>query len=117
MVLCLSIPQILCLVTLSAAAVAVSAVNDIDDYVGDFKHADSYRGAAGWLVFVGLAAVVYHAIMIFIRIIYFAANIGRSFAGFSFTVSNCGCHRLKTYVTGFAKTVPNGTRIEIQFIA
>ena len=81
--------------TLSAAAVAVSAVNDIEDF-GYFEHADSYRGAAGWLVFVGLAAVIYHAIMIFIRIIYFAANTGRSFAGFSFTVSDCSCHRLKT---------------------
>ena len=79
--------QILCLVTLSAAAVAISAINDIGNYNGDYiEHADSYRWAAGWLVFVGSAAVVYHGIMIFIRILYFAANIGRSFAGFSFTV-------------------------------
>ena len=80
--------QLSCLATLSVAAGAVSTVNDIKDY-GELEHADKYRGAAGWLVFVGLAGVFYHGIIIFILILYFAANIGRSFAGFSCSVSDC----------------------------
>ena len=65
---------------LIAAAVAISAIDDLDDfahqYDSEFRHADSYRGAAGWLLFVGIAAVIYHGIMIIIRILYFTANIG-----------------------------------------
>ena len=45
--------------------------------------------AAAWLVFVGLAAVSYHGIMISFRVLYCAAKIGHSFARFSFTVINC----------------------------
>ena len=86
---------------LSAASVTISAVNDIDDYInsfgGEFDHADSYRGAAGWLLFVGLAAVIYHGITIIFRIVYFTAKIGHTFAGYSFAVSDYRCHRLKMH--------------------
>ena len=77
---------------MGAAAAALSAVNDVDDYFNDFgseyEHADRYRGAAGWLVFVGIAAIIYHIVMIFIRILYFTAKIGHTFGGYSFTVSD-----------------------------
>ena len=83
--------QIICLGMLIAAAVAISAIDDLDDfahqYDSEFKHADSYRGAAGWLLFVGIVAVIYHGIMIFIRALYFSSHISNSFAGYSFTVS------------------------------
>ena len=87
--------QIVCLAMLIAAAVAISAIDDLDDfaqqYGDEFRHADSYRGAAGWLLFVGIAAVIYHGIMIIIRILFFTANIGHSFSGYSITVSDHEC--------------------------
>ena len=74
---------------------AISAVNDLDDvahdYGGEFRHADRYRGAAGWLLFVGIAAIIYHGIMVFIRAMYFSSNISQGFAGYSFTVSYYEC--------------------------
>ena len=51
---------------LIAAALAVAAINDIDDIASQegvtFRQAGTYRGAAVWLLFVGSAAVVYHGI-------------------------------------------------------
>ena len=85
---------------MGAAAAAVSAVNDVDDYFyeeyddyddyfyEEYEHADRYRGAAGWLVLVGIAAIIYHIVMIIIRILYFAAKSGHTFGGYSFTVSD-----------------------------
>ena len=90
--MCFIIIQIICLGISIAAALALSAVNDLDDLFGDeYKHADSIRAAAGWLLFVGIAAIIYHAIMIFIRAIYFSSNVSQGFAGFSFTVSDYEC--------------------------
>ena len=77
---------------LVAAALAVTAINDIDDIASQsgeiFVEAEKYRGAAIWLLFVGIAAVVYHGTVIFIRGLYFNPNIRNYFVGFSFTVSN-----------------------------
>ena len=77
---------------LVAAALAVTAINDIDDiesqYIFTFRDAEKYREAAIWLLFVGIAAVFYHGTVIFIRGLYFNPNIRNYFAGFSFTVSN-----------------------------
>ena len=74
-----------------AAAVAISAINDLDDtanvYGNEYRHADDYRGAAGWLIFVGIVAIIYHGFMIFIRILYFTPNINSFFSGYSFVVS------------------------------
>lgn len=95
--MCFIIIQIICLGMAIAAAVAISAVNDLDDVAhelgGEFRHADSYRGAAGWVLFVGIAAIIYHGIMIFIRALYFTSNINisNSFVGYSFTVSDHEC--------------------------
>ena len=76
--------------TSSVAAVALAAANEITEfYAGHLEHVDSYIVAAAWLVFVGVAAVSYHGIIISFRILYCAAKIGHSFARFSFTVSNC----------------------------
>ena len=76
---------------LIAAGVAISAIDDLDDYAHqynrEYRHADNYRGGAGWLLFVGIAAVIYHGIMIFIRILYLTSNIRNYFSGISFTVS------------------------------
>ena len=64
---------------LIAAALAVAAINDIDDIASQegvtFQQASTYRGAAVWLLFVGSAAVVYHGIVILIRGLYFNLNI------------------------------------------
>ena len=76
---------------LIAAAVAVSAINEVDDIArergGEYENAGSYRGAAGWLVFVGCAAIIFHVIMISIQILYFKCTIKKHFSQFAIIVS------------------------------
>ena len=93
--------QLLCLAILIAAAVAISAINDLDDYAGEYRHANDYRGAAGWLVFVAIVAIIYHGFMIFIRILYFTPIIDSFFSGYSFAVSVCNvcaCIYMHAYI-------------------
>ena len=77
---------------LVAAGVAISDINDIDDFAhnvnGTFEHANSYRGAAGWLILVGVAAIIFNGVMICVRIMYFAPTIQNYFSGYAFVVSN-----------------------------
>ena len=76
---------------LIAAAIAVSAINELDDMAteqgGEYENAGSYRGAAGWLVFIGCAAIIFHVIMISIQILYFKCTIKQHFSQFAITVS------------------------------
>ena len=76
---------------LIAAAIAVSAINEVDDLAnergGEYENAGSYRGAAGWLVFVGCAAITFHVVMINIQILYFKCTVKEHFTQFAITVS------------------------------
>ena len=53
---------------LVTAAIGLRAIGPVEDATNehgiDFEDADSYRGAAGWLVFVGSAVTLYHVITI-----------------------------------------------------
>ena len=59
---------------LVAGAVAMSAINEVEDFFNDhsreYEHADSYRRAARWLIFVAVMGNFYHFLMIFIRYLY-----------------------------------------------
>ena len=85
----------MCLGVLIAATVAVSAVNEVDDLANDFaiergieyENTSSYRGAAGWLVFVGCTALIFHAVMITIQILYFKCSTNEHFKQYMLIVS------------------------------
>ena len=84
--------QVLCTGVLIAAAIAVSAINEVADlYVeqgNEYDNASSYRGAAGWLVFVGSAALIFHAVMIAIQILYFKCSTNKHFKHYMLIVSS-----------------------------
>ena len=54
---------------------------------GEFEDANSYRGAAGWLVFLGCAALIFHAAMISVQILYFKCSKKEHFKKYQFIVS------------------------------
>ena len=83
--------QVLCLGVLIAAAVAISAINELDDLAMEqdliFENASSSRGAAGWLVFACCVALIFHAVMITIQIFYFKCGFKKVFRQYVFIVS------------------------------
>ena len=78
---------------LISAAVAVSAINEVEDFFGpaasDFYgfDADSYRGAAGWLIFVASTALLYHIAMIIVRCLYIKSVIEKHLTVYGVIVS------------------------------
>ena len=59
------------LVTAVIGLTAIGPFEDIANERGiDFEDADSYRGAAGWLVFLGSAVTLYHIVMIIISVVH-----------------------------------------------
>ena len=77
---------------LIAASVAVSAINEVEDFFGPFAsefgfEADSYRGAAGWLIFVASTALLYHIAMIIVRCLYIASVIEKHLTIYGVIVS------------------------------
>ena len=81
-----------CIGVLIAAIIALSAINEVDDILnerggGEYEDADSYRGAAGWLVFVGCAAIVFHVVMISIQIFYFKCTAKKYLTQYTMIVS------------------------------
>lgn len=92
-------PQVSCIGVLISAAVALPAIDQVEkfyvehhfEYVKhgfDYEDADSYRGAAGWLVFVGSAAIPYNILMVIFRILYFKSILKTYFILFALIVSN-----------------------------
>ena len=49
--------------------------------------AESYRGAAGWLIFVASTALLYHIAMIIVRILYMASVIDKYLTTYGVVVS------------------------------
>ena len=86
---------------LIAASVAISAINEVEDFLGDYYDydADSYRGAAGWLIFVACAAIIYHIATIIVRILYMASVIEKYHQTYALIVSNYTRLHRYTYVT------------------
>ena len=89
---------------LIAASVAISAINEVEDslgFLGDYYDydADSYRGAAGWLIFVACAAIIYHIATIIVRILYMTSVIEKHHQTYALIVSNYTRLHRYTYVT------------------
>ena len=76
-----------------AASVAVSAINEVEDSLGPFAYevygfdAESYRGAAGWLIFVASTALLYHIAMIIVRCLYINSVIEKHLTIYGVIVS------------------------------
>ena len=73
---------------LIAASITLDAISKLESS-STFQYEDtgSYKGAAGWLLFLGVAAIIYHAAMIFIRVLYFMSTIINYFTAYAFIVS------------------------------
>ena len=69
---------------LIAAIVILSALNS----AGEYEYSCGSRGAVGWMVFVAIAAFIFHGAMIFVRILYAMSVIEKNFSGYAFTVSS-----------------------------
>ena len=55
-----------CIAVLVAAAVAMSAINEVEDHYNDhgstaYEHADSYRRAARWFLLVSIIGIIFHS--------------------------------------------------------
>ena len=84
-----------------AAVNTIQSVNEVEDFLNDFESpeysaikdpgeyegAGSYRGAAGWLVFVSSAAILFHIVMSIVRMIYIISAVKKHFRLFAFSVS------------------------------
>ena len=83
--------QVFCTGVLIAAAIAVSAINEVDELYMEqgieYDNASSYRGAAGWLVFVGCAVLIFHAVMLAIQILYFKCSTNKHLKRYLLIVS------------------------------
>jgi len=96
--------QVTCLAVLIAAAVTISAINDIEEFVDSFptanagyENAGSYKGAAIWAILVAISAVIYHAFNIILRFIYYMTDImGSTFIIYLFSVS--GSENIYIYI-------------------
>ena len=66
-----------------AAIVTLAALSTI----GEYKNSDGSRGAAGWVLFVAIVALIFHGAMICVRILYATSVIQKNFSGYAFAVS------------------------------
>ena len=75
---------------LIAASITLFAVNNLEDNAEEHNHeyenAGSYRGAAGWVIFLAVSAIVFHGLMILIRMLYLSSIIENYFSGYAFLV-------------------------------
>ena len=81
--------QVFSLGVLIAASVAISAINELEafDEVNHDFNAESYRAAAGWLILVASAAIIYHIAMIIVRMIHMTSSFRKQFKIYILTVS------------------------------
>ena len=85
--------QVLSLGVLIAASFAVSAINEAEDLLDPFVSdiygfdADSYRGAARWLIFVASTAFLFHVAMIIVRCLYITSVIEKHLTIYGVIVS------------------------------
>ena len=83
-------PQMICIATLITAALTLAALSNVEEYAdsnggrlhvnpnirkldgskGDVFEAEGSRGAAGYLIFVCCAGIVFHLVSIFVRVYY-----------------------------------------------
>ena len=78
-----------------AASFDISAINEVEDLIDLYISAsdvnrfdaDSYRGAAGWLIFAASTALLCHIAMIIVRCLYIASFIGKHLTIYGVIVS------------------------------
>ena len=60
-----------------AASVAVTAINEVEEFYNEngaeYENVGSYRAAAGWLIFVASAAIIFHVIAVYILVLYMSS--------------------------------------------
>ena len=85
--------QVFSLGVLIAASFAVPAINEVEDLFDPSASdvygfdADSYRAAAGWLIFAASTALLYHIAMIIVRCLYIASVIEKHLTIYGVIVS------------------------------
>ena len=62
-----------------AASIAIAAINEVAEFYNEngaeYENAGSYRAAAGWLIFVASAAIIFHVIAVIILVLYMYAIV------------------------------------------
>ena len=102
-----------CIAVLVAAALVLSSIDEVDDYVDnvntydsyythrpyyhnygsyrrsnlEYEHANSYRGAAEWMVCIASLGILFHPVMLFVRYLCCQAYVRSLFAVYSYVVS------------------------------
>ena len=73
------------------AVISLPAIDEVEgtanEYGIEYEDTASYRGAAGCLVFVASAAILYHVLAIIIRILYISSVVEKYFTLYVYTVS------------------------------
>ena len=78
--------QALSLAVLVATSVTLGAINTITSFA-IYENSGSYTGVAVWLLVVAIAVIIFHVVMIFIRILYITSIIEKNFSEYAITVS------------------------------
>ena len=68
---------------LIATIVTLSELNS----AGEYEYSGGSRGAAGWMLFVAIASLIFHGTMICVRVLYAISVIKKNYSGYAFTVS------------------------------
>ena len=80
-----------CVAVLIASAVALSAIDEVEDYLKDhdskYENADNYRRAAKWLLLVAVMGCIFHSVMIFTRYLYLKSCVKSIFSIYAYLVS------------------------------
>ena len=70
--------QLVSLGVIISAAVAIPAINQVkENTIYGYEDADSYRRAAGWLILLASVTVLYHIVVIIVRVLYMASVLKR----------------------------------------
>ena len=82
-----------CIGILISAAITSSAINQVEDFYRecglehDDTDYDNYRGAAGWMMSVGSAAIIFNIAMTILRILYLKSVVNVFFKSYALIVS------------------------------
>ena len=85
-------PQVINIALLVTSGIALTTITSFEDAAIEdgmgYEEADSYRGAAGWVLFVGSAAILFHVSMIIVRILYLASVVEKYIKPYGAIVSD-----------------------------
>ena len=75
--------QVFSFAVLVAAIITLMALSSI----GEYENSEGSRGVAGGVVFVAVAALIFHGAMILVRILCTTSVIEKNYSGYAFKVS------------------------------